>query len=241
MGRKHTLHQFQNAVEQDNLILFGEIPSFVNQKFKRFLRQVIRVDPCQVKPDLQVAKILFGVGFNCRGNRGIVRAATQVQQFLIAWVNRDDVVPVCVKESLEDEILLLGGQFPRGHFRQHPVEVFYAVFRVILQLADQRRGQVDGRPNAFLSRDYLRHVKVILGGVHTHPRAGVNAVLILIIHRLMLMPGEVYIQRIFLRSRSFCCRRLVNLGSCRFNRHVGWSGLPRAACRNSQAEDDCKQ
>ncbi len=73
---QNAFNQLQNAIKQSNLVFFCEIPAFINQGFEGLLCQVIRVDPCQVEPDLQIAKILFGEVFNGCSNCGFACSAT---------------------------------------------------------------------------------------------------------------------------------------------------------------------
>jgi len=209
---QHAPHQRQNAIKQGHFILFGKIPAFIDQGFEWFLRQVIRIDPCQIEPDLQIAKILLSEVLCRRGDCRLVRAAAQVKQFLVSRVNCDDVIPIGVKETLHDESLLFHSQFRRRYLRQDPIEVLRAVFGVILELTNKGRGQVDSRFHALLRSNHLSHVEVILGGVHPHPRSGVDTIFVFVIHRLMLMPGEIDVQRVF--HRRFCRTWLFSNRCC---------------------------
>jgi len=220
MGWQNALHQCQNAIKEGDLIFFRKVSAFIDQGFEGFLSQVIRINPSQVEPYLQIAEVLFGKVFNCGSNCSFVCAAAQIEQFLVARVNRDDVVPVGVKEPLQDEGLLFHGQFCCWDFRQHPVKVLGPIIREVLQLPDQGRSQVDCRLHAFLCGNHLSHVEVILGGVHTHPGSGIEAIFVFVVHRLMLMPGEVDVQRVFLHDRSFRRCWLFSHRGCRFNRHI---------------------
>ena len=158
-------------------------------------------------------------------------------------MHRDDVIPVDIKKTPEDEGLLLHAQFRRGYFRQNPIEVLRSVFDVILELTDKRGGNVDSGFHAFLGGNHFNHVEVILGSMHAHPWAGVYAVLILVIHRLMLMPGQVNVERILLHCLCFFGSRVRGFHASHIPRYVRWIGSDRrgrASCEDRQTQNRCQ-
>ena len=65
VGWQDAPHQRQNAFEKSGFIFFGEVSAFGDKGAERFLRQIVGIDPCQIKPNLQVAQVLLTEVFNC--------------------------------------------------------------------------------------------------------------------------------------------------------------------------------
>ncbi len=123
VGRDHFCNKVCDAIKQNNLVFLAEVSAFINQGFEGFCCKIIRIDPGKVEPNLQVAEILLGEGFDSRSDRVLVRAITQIEQFLVAGKNRDDMVPVGIKEAGQDESLLFRGQLGCRDFSQCPVKI----------------------------------------------------------------------------------------------------------------------
>jgi hypothetical protein len=99
--------QAQVLAEQDGFIAFVKIRPFGDQSIQRGFCQPIGVYPTQVEQDLQVAEILLG---ECIDG---IALATFVRQFLVAREAGHNL-GVDVEEAVQDELLLLLIQLPRG-------------------------------------------------------------------------------------------------------------------------------
>ncbi len=214
-------HHLQHMVEHNLLIFLAKAFALVHQTVQRFVRQNAGVKPGQVEPDLQVAVILLGERFQSLVDRGRVAVAALVQQFLIARVARQNLLPVHIEEALQDKALVFFGQLRGGLFSHHPIQVLGPVFQVILDLADEHRREIEGHMHVRVLAHQSAHVVIVLGAVHAHPRTGVDPVVVFIIQRLVLVPDQVHIQRL-VHSRGSSGRGGSRLG--RFCRGAGSSG-----------------
>ena len=137
---------------------------------------------------MKIAIILFGEGCERGFNGGCICAATQIEQFLVAGVYRDYMIPIGIKETLKDETLLIVCQITGGFFSELPVQIFGAIIGVIIQLADENRGEVECHMDIRIFLQDGSHVVIIFCGMDAHPGAGIDTGIIFIIQGLVLMP-----------------------------------------------------
>ncbi len=69
VGGDDFCHQCPDSIEQNDFVFLTEIAAFVYQCFERLLRQVIRVNPGEIEPDLKITEILLGKGLYSSSNR----------------------------------------------------------------------------------------------------------------------------------------------------------------------------
>ena len=192
--RQHAPDHFEDFVKNDLFIFFGKVAALLNQFLQRRFRQEIRVEPCQVEPDLQVTVILLGETGQSSFDGRVIGTGAFFQQFLVAREVVDDMRPVGVKKPLQDKALICFGQAAGRFFSRHPVQVPGAVVGEIGQLADQHRRDVEGDMHIRVLRHHRSHVVIVFGGMHAHPGPRIDAVRIFIIQRLVLMPDQVNVQ-----------------------------------------------
>ena len=138
---------------------------------------------------MQIAEILLSELLNCSGNRIRIRTAPQIEQFLVTREPADHVGPVGIEKTGEDVCFFLNCQVSSRFLCKYPVVIFRAIVDEIIQLFHQHRGDVDGYVHVGVVFQDGRHIVIIFGSVHAHPRAGVDPIRILVIQGLVLMPG----------------------------------------------------
>ena len=173
-------HDFVVRVEDDLLVLLGEVAPLVDQGREGFLSQEPRVGPSEVPENLEVPPVAIG---ECRA--GIAH----VTQLLVPREPIDDLW-VDVPEPRHDERLLVVRQLVGGDLGVDPVGVLGPIDDV-LELQEQHGGEVEGDVEALVVGHHRSHVVVVLGGMHANPRTCHHPVGILRIQRLVLVPHEV--------------------------------------------------
>ncbi len=124
---------------------------------------------------------------------GRVRGAAALrEQLLVAGEPGDDVRPVRVEETLEQERLVRVGQLVGRLLRGNLVGVLRPGGQVV-ELPEQHGGEVERGVDARITLQRRGHVVVILGGVHARPGPGVNA-RVLVVQGLVLVPDQVEVQ-----------------------------------------------
>ena len=106
-----------------------------------------------------------------------------------------DDLAVDVEEPLEEEPLLVLGEFVGRDLGVHPVQVTDPLLE-FLELEEEHRGQVEGGVHLRVLLEHGRHVHVVLGGMDPHPRARHDAVVVLGVERLVLVPQEHELERV---------------------------------------------
>ena len=152
--------------------------------------QEVGVGPGEVEQHLEVAEVLL----RPRLQRRVDAAAGAVVGQLPVAGEAGDRPGIDVEETLQQEAPVVRGQPPGGDLRSHPVAVLGPRGKVF-ELQQQGRREVEHRPHAGVLGHQRRHVVIILGRVHPHPRPGIHAGPVLGmeglgVERLMLMPHE---------------------------------------------------
>ncbi len=212
--RDHLGHQPGMFGQHSGLVGLGEVAALGHQAGQGLLGQPIGVGPAQVEEHLQVEPVLLGP-------LGAVGAV--VGQRLVAREAGDDL-GVDVEEAALHELLVLVGQLSGRYLGVDLVEVLGAAFQV-LQLAQQRGRQVEGRGDAGVVLQDRGHVHVVLGRVQPHPGLLVDAgCRVLEVDRLVLVPEDAQVQRFLGRLRRRCRRWLRRRCGCRLRSRRGSGG-----------------
>jgi hypothetical protein len=175
------------------LVLLRELSFFVEKRADAAVVVLIqRVDPRELVPDLQIAEIVDAEPR--RGDPSVLRrrhgAATAREELRIARMHLDHVLPLRVKEVLEDEIDVAVIEFRRGLHAQLEITVLCASLGERLQLHQQRRHEIEGHPDARELAQERHHAVVVLQRMQPDPRQDVLAGDEVLVIRLVHVPHE---------------------------------------------------
>src|SRR6266550_6132348 len=144
------------------------------------------IAPCEVEPDLEVADVLVG-------ELGVwqPRRKLQVSRRLLHAKS-----PRRLSHPAKDELTLLGGKLAGGARAEVEEQVDGFLLAVVLDLSEQRRHEVEGRPDLGISVQERRHLVVVLGRSQANPRQEVGAREVVLVVGLMHVPNECDVKRL---------------------------------------------